>query len=1085
MFEAFVLFAKFVGTLLLQAGVSTAIVNVVVAAIPYIVTIGLSMAASRLLAPKMPSMGDLNDRGIMTRSPTSARQIIYGQAKVSGTVVFLATSGARNEYLHIVVTLAGHEVQEIGEVYFNEDLVLTGSGDGYATGKYAASGSYTGSLIHKHLGTTTQTVDTTLQTDFPVDWDSNHRLRGIAYVYCKLTFSNEIFVGGIPNISCVVKGKKVYDPDSETTAYSANPALCLRDYLTDADLGMGMDTSEIDDDSVIAAADVCNEQVEVKPVTSPATYENRYECNGQAVTSSTPDSIIGQILSAMGGTIAYSGGQVVVYAAAYRSPTVTLDESNMAGGFTVSTRLSARDRVNAVKGTFISSENQWAAADFPQITSATFLAADDGVYHWRDVILPFTTSSSAAQRIARINLRQAREEIIFTAKFNLTAMQLRAGDTVNLTNANLGFSSKVFEVIAWSLSSDGTPPTPVIELQLRETASTVYDWDVTDEVAVESAPNTTLPSPFSITAPSNLTLTADGTTQFIQADGSVMPRIKVAWSAPNDQFVTSGGKTVIEYKEGTATTYLTWSTVDGDQTLDFISSDVRIGTSYNVRLYAQSFFNTSSTYTAVASITPAKDTTAPSIPTGLTAVVGTGRAVSLDWNDNTEPDFSEYGIYRNTTAVTPANANTNKIAEVRASRFVDTDVDIGTTYYYWLNAYDTVENVSGFTNYVQATPSVITAGPIDPTPPDQPAAPTLISTTVYLSSDGGSFARVSLTAPPLPARAVALDVLYRRTGASDYIVGNQIASSVSYAVSIDDLSVGVAYEFAARGISFSGAISQLSTALSQSAPSNTTPPAAPSALTYVAGNDAAFLRPPETSAGDVTFSVRVNWTASTTKSVVGYEIVATTDNTDAAAEVAYAAGFYFSSPIAEEILSRALPASAFVRVRAVDRSGTRSAWFGDNVNLNTPTTYWGVAAGTMMNQEANAVNITGGTAALTSVTISDGSATLATARAASLIVAPAAATSPRAQLALYAGSDVFNFTVSSGNFDLDVDITNRGFTAKPDWGLIQIYDTNYLGVYDFDVGSTITVARFVIYSRDGGTRTTGNRRYHFILGKYT
>ena len=138
----------------------------------------------------------------------------------------------------------------------------------------------------------------------------------------------------------------------------------------------------------------------------------------------------------------------------------------------------------------------------------------------------------------------------------------------------------------------------------------------------------------------------------------------------------------------------------------------------------------------------------------------------------------------------------------------------------------------------------------------------------------------------------------------------------------------------------------------------------------------------------------------------------------------------------------------------------------------------------MMNQDSDDVAITGGTAALTSVTIDNGSATLATARAASLIVAPSAATNPRAQLALYAGSDVKNFTVSSGNDDLDVDITNRGFTAKPDWGLIQIYDTNYLGVYDFDAGSTSTNARFVIYSRDGGTRTTGDRRYHFILGKY-
>ena len=1069
MFEAF---AVWFVTMVLDIGAGTTLGAFLVTATTIVITTGLSMAVSRLLAPKMPSMGDLNDRGIMTRSPTSARQIIYGQAKVSGTVVFLATSGTKNEYLHIVVTLAGHEVEEIGEVYFNEDLVLTGSGDGYATGKYAVSGSYTGSLIHKHLGTTTQTVDTTLQSDFPVDWDANHRLQGIAYIYCKLTFSNEIFVGGIPNISCVVKGKKVYNPSTLATAYSANPALCLRDYLTDADLGMGMDASEIDDASVIAAAAVCVDQVEVKPVTSPATYENRYECNGQAVTSSTPDSIIGQILSSMGGTIAYSGGQVVVYAAAYRAPTVTLDESHMAGGFTVSTRLSARDRVNAVKGTFISSENQWAAADFPQITSATYLADDDGIYHWRDVILPFTTSSSAAQRIARINLRQAREEIIFTAKFNLTAMQLRAGDTVMLTNANLGWSSKVFEVIAWSLSSEGTPPTPVIELQLRETASTVYDWDVTDEVAVDSAPNTTLPNPFSIDPPTNLTLTADGTTQFIQADGSVMPRIKVAWSAPTEQFVTSGGKTVIEYKEGASTTYLTWATVDGDQTLDFISSDVRIGTSYNVRLYAQSFFNTSSTYTAVSSITPAKDTTAPATPSGLTVAVGTGRAVSLDWNDNTEPDFSEYGIYRNTTAVTPANANTNKVAEVRASRFVDTDVTIGTTYYYWLNAYDNVENVSGFTNYVQATPSVITAGPIDPTAPSTPNAPTLISTTVYLSSDGGSFSRVSLTAPPLPSGAVALDVLYRRTGASDWIVGNQIASSVSYAVSIDDLSVGVAYEFSARGISFSGALSTVPTALSQSAPSNTTPPDPPTSVTYVAGNSTAFERAPEMIGGAVAFSVRVNWTPPATKSVLSYEAVRTSVDSDAAANTEYANGNFFRQSIPEEIFSDLSLVTAYIRVRAVDRTGQKSAWAGGGVNLNSPTVYWGIPGPTLMRQNASGVAITGGTAELS------------TARTASLAVAASGATNARANLALFAGSDVKNMTAGTPTDTLDVDITNRGFTAKPDWGLIQIYDTNYLGVYDYDTASTSTNARFVLFSRDGGNLSTGNRRYHFIVGKY-
>ena len=1058
MFEAFVLFLlKFVVVPLIPAGTSAAVATAIAYVIAVTTIIGVSMGVSRLLAPKMPSMSDLNDRGIMTRNPTAPRQIIYGQAKVSGPIVFLATSGAKNEYLHLVVALAGHEVEEIGEVYFNEDLVLTGSGDGYATGKYAASGSYTGSLIHKHLGTTTQTVDTTLQSDFPVDWDSSHRLQGIAYVYCKLTFSNEIFVGGIPNISCVVKGKKVYNPSTLATAYSANPALCLRDYLTDADLGMGMDASEIDDASVIAAATVCVDQVEVKPVTSPATYENRYECNGQAVTSSTPDSIIGQILSSMGGTIAYSGGQVVVYAAAYRAPAITLDESNMAGGFTVSTRLSARDRVNAVKGTFISAENQWAAADFPQITSATYLAADDGVYHWRDVILPFTTSSSAAQRIARINLRQAREEIIFTAKFNLTAMQLRAGDTVMLTNANLGFSSKVFEVIAWSLSSDGTPPTPVIELQLRETDSTVYDWSVTDEVAVEGAPNTTLPSPFSITAPRNLTLTADGTTQFIQADGSVMPRIKVAWSAPNDQFVQSGGKTVIEYKEGASTTYLTWATVDGDQTLDFISSDVRIGTSYNVRLYAQSFFNTSSTYTAVASITPAKDTTAPATPTGLTAAVGTGRAVSLDWNDNTEPDFSEYGIYRNTTAVTPANASTNKIAEVRASRFVDTDVDIATTYYYWLNAYDNVENVSGFATYVQATPVVITAGPIDSTAPSTPSAPTFVSESTYLSSDGGTFAKITLSAPALPTGARVNQVLYRVSGSTEFLIACELTAAGN--ATIDDLTVGAAYVFAIRAVSFSNVRSAASSTLSRTAPGNTTTPTTPSSGT-LSGDGVKPKYLPGTQV--FLFGTRVGWAPNTQLDFSYFEVKATTTDTDAATDYSWTpndgTNFTVRTTETETFLYSATLGAGFVRVRAVNRTGTPSAWLRiANANAVGNSS---IGSGSVAKYNSDDVNVTG--------------------------IKTGAGSSTRQINVVYEINDVVTLTGGGTTENVNISLTNRGFSTKPDDGLVVVEDVLYQGFYDSQAaGSTSTNAVVKIYRNDGGILGSGGLRLSARFTDYT
>jgi fibronectin type 3 domain-containing protein len=791
-----------------------------------------SMAASKLLAPKMPSFSDssLSDRSQLVRNPISARTIVYGKCRVSGTIVYLSTTGTKNEYLHIVLTLAGHEVEAIDEVYFNDELVPLVSNT--PTGFYAGV-----ARVNKKRGVPGDTADADLIADTASltdgKWTSDHKLSGIAYLYVRLTWDAEKFPSGIPNISAVIRGKKVLDPRTATTTYSANAALCLRDYLTDTSLGMGMTAAEVDDTAFGVAATICEEQVQILPL-SPTVYENRYEANGVIVTSASPDENIGKLLSAMGGLIAYTGGRIVPYASAYRIPTVTLTEKHFVGPLNVQTRTSARDRVNSVKGVYVSETNNWQVTDFPTISSATYVTADNSNVFFRDVVLPFTTSPSCAQRLAVLELRRAREEITFSARFRLEAMQVRAGDTVMITNEKLGWSSKVFEVMEWNFASDGTPPQVFVDMTLRETASSVYSWAVGDQIAVPDSPNTTLPDPFTLSAPTSLSLTADGTTQLVQADGTILPRIRVGWTPPAAEFIQSGGSVVIEYKPAASTTYLTWNTVEGEQTEDFISSDVKIGTNYNVRIYGESYFGISTSYLS-GSITVAQDTTPPATPTGLSAAIGTGKAVSLDWNDNTEPDFSEYGIYRNVSAITPANANTDKIAEVRASRFVDTDVTIGTTYYYWLTAYDSVENVSGFTSYVQATPSVITAGPIDPTAPATPNAPTLISTTVYVSTDGTSFAKVSLTAPPLPSGAVALDVLYRRTGSSDFIVGNQINSSVSYAVTIDDLSVGEPYEFAARGISFSGALSPVSTVLSQTAPSKTTPPATPTGLTAIAG----------------------------------------------------------------------------------------------------------------------------------------------------------------------------------------------------------------------------------------------------------
>jgi hypothetical protein len=791
-------------------------------------------------------------------------------------------------------------------------------------------------------------------------------------------------------------------------------------------------------------------------------------------TSESPDSNIGKLLTSMGGLIAYSGGKIVMYASGYRIPTVTLTEKHFAGGMNVQTRTSARDRVNAVKGVYVSEANQWQVSDFPSIAPAAYYTADNSTRYWRDVVLPFTTSSSCAQRLAVIELRRAREEITFTARFRLEAMQVRAGDTVMITNAKLGWTDKVFEVMEWHFTTDGNPPQIGVEMTMRETASSVYDWSVGDEIAVADAPNTTLPNPYELSAPTNLTLTANGTTQLIQADGTAMPRILVAWSAPAETFIQSGGVVGIEYKESTSTTYLTWSRVSGDQTRDYISSDVKIGLTYDVRIFGESYFNVSTSY-LTAQTGVAKDTTAPATPSGLTASIGTGKAVSLDWNDNTEPDFSEYGVYRKTTAVTPANANTDKIAEVSASRFVDTAVTLGTTYYYWLNAYDNVENVSGFTNYVQATPSTVAASATDSTPPDTPAAFSMSGTQpgAYLSNDGTTLTRLAVSLPAMPTLGVVLNLLYKLQSGTHYLIAGQYTAGSIDAI-IDDLTPGEYYTIAVQAFSAFGIGStvRVVTGTNALAPINATPPDAPTSVTYISGSSSAFERAAEMIGGAVAFSVRVNWTPPATKSVLSYEAVRTSVDSDAAANTEYANGNFFRQSIPEEIFSDLSLVTAYIRVRSVDRTGQKSAWAGGGVNLNSPTIYWGIPGPTLMRQSASGVAITGGTAELS------------TARSASLIVAPSAASSPRASIASYSGTEEPTLTGTAATENLDVDITNRGFTAKPDWGLIQIYDTNVLGVYDYAAGSTSTNARFVLFSRDGGNLPAGSRRIHFTLGKY-
>jgi chitodextrinase len=80
------------------------------------------------------------------------------------------------------------------------------------------------------------------------------------------------------------------------------------------------------------------------------------------------------------------------------------------------------------------------------------------------------------------------------------------------------------------------------------------------------------------------------------------------------------------------------------------------------------------------------DTTAPSVPQGLTASAVAGPAASLTWTASTDNvGVTSYGVFRNGTSV----------GSTSSTSFTDSTVAAGATYSYTVNARDAAGNVSG------------------------------------------------------------------------------------------------------------------------------------------------------------------------------------------------------------------------------------------------------------------------------------------------------------------------------------------------------------------------------------------------------
>jgi hypothetical protein len=667
-------------------------------------------------------------------NPIAPRQIVYGQTKVGGTIVYAKSNGTDNAYLNIIVAIAGHEIQSIEKIFINKKEVTATSATEDSTTVFTVtntdfvntenSNAFASGRLIKYafgLGADNQEMNgfTIANTDFTAD----HDLKGIAYVHFKMTYDQSKLTS-LPEINFEIKGKKVYDPRSSSTAWTTNPALIVRDILTDTRFGLKAISSndtlnEINDNTsalgnFVAAANAC----EVQVADSSGSNHNKYTANGFFNASTSASESIQGVLSSCAGKVTFTNGQFNVFVGVTQTPSLTITDDDLIKEITITNATSLGKLQNQIKPIFVDASNKFVATDSPIRNTGkdsggnavNYLNIDtptgESTSNYKkemEVQMPFVTNDSQAQRLGQLSLNYQRRTKIIEVATHLKFLELVPGNWVYVTNSRLDFSAKVFEVLSVNTEAQsGDNPFLFCSLVLKEIDNSVFAFNTGSDYLSATTGTISDDGVVTISAP---TLASDGLAQGNTNDnGTIKSHVDVTWTNATSSSIY---QTEIQWRVGgTFGTPTSSAIVEADQTTFRIENAVR-GAQYYVRVRHKTISALSSSFSTVRNITIAGDTTAPSVPSSLSASTGLPQAIKVQWTNPSDTDLRSVKVYRktansnptdDTTVVATISGEPSKISTIYNG--IDDGLSYGTTYYFWVRAVDFSGNESALSSSV-------------------------------------------------------------------------------------------------------------------------------------------------------------------------------------------------------------------------------------------------------------------------------------------------------------------------------------------------------------------------------------------------
>jgi hypothetical protein len=470
-----------------------------------------SAVLSKLLAPSPPSLPSQQfepNPGSRAQTPPAGDNklpVIYGNGWTGGIITDLSITDD-NQTLYYVFALSEVTNTEsggtpdtitFGDIYWGgkkcifdaTDLTKVVSLLDVSTNETQDVSGYINIYLYRNgsyqpTNSSTNAISVMSASDLTFKWDGTKTMTNCAFAIIKLKYSQSRNLVGLQATNF------------QLTNSRKAPGDCFLDYLTSTRYGAAIPVANIDTTSLTALNAYSNTMITYTLYGGGTATMKRFEFNGALDTAQKIMKNIQSMADCCDCLVKYNEitglWGVIVQSSTY-SVAMNINNSNMIGPISISP-IDVSNSFNIIECKFPDGKQQdsFNAATFDLADIDPALLFPNEPVNKQSVSLYLTNNDVTAQYIANRMLEAAREDLQIQCEINYIGLELEAGDIVTVTNANYGWSAKLFRILK-VIEKFGEDGTVTATLSLAEFNPAVYD----DKNVTEFIPanNTGLPSP--------------------------------------------------------------------------------------------------------------------------------------------------------------------------------------------------------------------------------------------------------------------------------------------------------------------------------------------------------------------------------------------------------------------------------------------------------------------------------------------------------------------------------------------------------------------------------------------------------------